>query len=51
MYYRTYKTTMGRKYTVRVCEDERHERRLFHAAVVFLPLAAVLGYAAAWGLI
>ena len=37
MKYRTFKTTMGRKYRVRMTEDEVAERELFHIALVALP--------------
>ncbi len=36
--YRTMKTTMGRKYVVRIPEDEAAERLLFGIARVVLPL-------------
>ena len=43
MYYKTLKTTMGRKYRVRMTEDEVAERDLFRLAVVGIPfLASVL---------
>ena len=49
--YKRYKTTMGRKYYMRMCEDEKHDRRLFRAALVVSPLIAVFGFAAAAGMI
>ena len=51
MKYRRYKTTMGHKYYMRICEDEIQERRLFHAALVFSPLLMVIAFAAAAGMI
>lgn len=36
--YRTFKTTMGRKYKVRMTDDEIVERDLYRLAVVALPL-------------
>lgn len=36
--YKVLKTTMGRKYKVRMCEDEVAERDLFRMAIVLLPL-------------
>ena len=51
MKYRTYKTTMGHKYRMRICEDEQHERDLFHVALVLFPLITVFGFAAAAGMI
>ena len=43
MQYKVLKTSMGRKYKVRMTEDEVAERDLFRLAVVALPfLASVL---------
>ena len=42
MMYRTMKTTLGHRYRMRVCEDERRERRLFHVMLVTLPVIATL---------
>ena len=36
--YKVLKTTMGRKYKVRMCEDEVAERDLFRLSIVLLPL-------------
>lgn len=36
--YKTLKTTMGRKYRMRMAEDEVFERDLFKAALILLPL-------------
>ena len=36
--YKVMKTTMGRKYKVRMSEDEIAERDLYRMAVVILPL-------------
>ena len=38
--YKVLKTTMGRRYKVRMTEDEIMERDLFHLAIVGLPLLA-----------
>ena len=38
--YKVLKTTMGRKYKVRMSEDEVAERDLFRLAVVALPLVS-----------
>ena len=46
--YRTYKTTMGRKYRMRMCEDEIAERALFHAAVVAMPFLGTVLLLAVW---
>lgn len=51
MKYKRYKTTMGHRYNMRICEDEIQERRLFHAALVFSPLLMVIAFAAAAGMI
>ena len=40
MTYRTMKTTMGRKYRMRISEDERTERVLYNMSIVFLPFVA-----------
>jgi len=37
MYYKTLRTTMGRKYRVRMTEDEIVERDLFRLALFALP--------------
>ena len=51
MNYRTFKTTTGQKYRMRICEDEVHERQLFHIALILFPLVTVFGFAAAAGMI
>ena len=38
--YKVLKTTMGRKYRVRMSEDELVERELFHMAVIALPFVS-----------
>ena len=48
MQYRIYKTTMGRKYRMRMCEDEVAERWLFRVAVVVLPLFFSMLMTAIW---
>lgn len=50
-HYKTYKTTLGHKYTMRLCEDEIRERRIFRACLVISPLVMVIGFAAAAGMI
>lgn len=35
--YATFKTTMGRKYRVKLSRSEAAERRLFHIALVVVP--------------
>ena len=49
--YRMEKTTMGRKFWVRMDEDEIRERRRFRALVVISPLAMILMFALAAGMI
>ena len=49
--YKTYKTTLGHKYTMRICEDELRERRIFRAVLVLSPLVMVFGFALAAGVI
>lgn len=50
MPYRRVKTSLGHRYVMRICEDEVRERDLFHAAVVFLPMVAILAFSLAAGL-
>lgn len=40
MKYRTFKTTMGRKYRVRMTDDELAERELFNIVLVLLPFVS-----------
>ena len=51
MKYKTYKTTLGHKYQMRICEDELHERRILKAVIVLAPLVMVFGFALAAGVI
>lgn len=51
MKYKRYKTTMGHKYNMRLCEDEIHEKRIFHIMLVFSPLLIVFAFAIAAGMI
>jgi hypothetical protein len=44
------KTTLGHRYRMRRCEDEVRERRLFHAALVILPVIAAMALLYAGGL-
>ncbi len=46
--YKVLKTTMGRKYKVRMCEDEVAERDLFRLAVVALPFFGTILLMAVW---
>ena len=46
--YRVMKTTMGRKYRMRMAENEASERELFRIVVVLLPLLASVLLTAAW---
>ena len=48
MQYRTYKTTMGRKYRMRVAEDEAAERELFHIALAMVPFLGSILLSVAW---
>lgn len=51
MRYKSYKTTMGHKYSMRLCEDEVAERFAFRAVMVFLPLLTIVTMAKVAGLI
>lgn len=51
MKYKTYKTTLGHKYQMRIYEDELRERRILKAAIVLAPLVMVFGFAMAAGVI
>lgn len=46
--YKTLKTTMGRKYKVRMSEDEIAERDLYRLAVVALPFFGTILLMAVW---
>ena len=48
MQYRTFKTTMGRKYRMRVTEDEVAERELFHIALILVPFLSTILLMAVW---
>lgn len=48
MYYRAYKTTMGRKYRMREPYDARAERILFRVAIVVLPFVTAAGMMWLW---
>lgn len=45
MYYKTLRTTMGRKYRVRMSEDEVAERDMFRLAIVVLPFVTSVLFA------
>ena len=49
--YKRYKTTLGHRYTMRMCEDEIQEKMILRAAIVLAPLVAVVGFAMALGMI
>ena len=51
MRYKSYKTTMGHKYSMRLCEDEVAERVAFRAVMIFLPLLTIFTMAKVAGLI
>ena len=46
--YKTMKTTMGRKYRMRISEDERAERTLYNLTIVFLPFVTAALMFAVW---
>ena len=48
MKYRTFKTTMGRKYKVRMTEDEIAERELFNITLVLVPFLSTILLMAVW---
>ena len=46
--YKTMKTTMGRRYRMRMADDELAERELFRIALVALPFLASAGTFLLW---
>lgn len=48
MMYRTYKTTMGRRYRMREPYDARMEKILFWVAIVVFPFVAAAGMMLLW---
>ena len=46
--YKTLKTTMGRKYRVRMSDEEIAERELFHMAITVLPFLTTILFAIVW---
>ena len=46
--YKVLKTTMGRKYKVRMTEDEIAERELFNIVLAVLPFIASVGMFLLW---
>ena len=48
MQYKTLKTTMGRKYRIRMTEDEVAERDLFRLALFALPFFGTILLMAVW---
>lgn len=49
--YRREKTTMGRMFYVRMDEAEIRERKIYNAMVVITPLATILLFAVAAGMV
>ena len=48
MKYKTMRTTMGRKYRMRISEDERVERTLYNLSIVILPFVTAALMFAIW---
>ena len=48
MMYRSYKTTMGRRYRMREPYDARMEKILFYVAITVLPFVTAIGMFALW---
>lgn len=48
MKYRTFRTTMGRKYRVRMTDDELAERELFHITLILVPFLSTVLLMAVW---
>jgi hypothetical protein len=48
MKYRTFRTTMGRKYRVRMTDDELAERELFNIILVLVPFLSTVLLMAVW---
>lgn len=48
MKYRTFRTTMGRKYKVRMTDDELAERELFHITLILVPFLSTVLLMAVW---
>lgn len=48
MKYRTFRTTMGRKYKVRMTDDELAERELFNIVLVLAPFLGTILLMAVW---
>lgn len=48
MKYRTFKTTMGRKYRVRMTDDELAEQELFHITLILVPFLSTVLLMAVW---
>lgn len=49
-HYRTLKTTMGRKYRIRMTKEEVRERTLYYTAVVTAPIITLIVFTWAAGL-
>lgn len=48
MKYRTFRTTMGRKYRVRMTDDELAEQELFHIVLILVPFLSTVLLMAVW---
>ncbi len=49
--YRTFKTTMGRKFRVKMTEQEIYERDLFRMMLIVVPFAMIWAFAWAAGMV
>ena len=49
--YKVIKTTMGRRFWVKMDEDEIRERKIYRAVVVMTPLVMIFSFALAAGMI
>ena len=49
--YRTFKTTMGRKFRVKMTEEEIIERDLFRMMLIVVPFAMIWAFAWAAGMV
>ena len=49
--YRRLKTTMGRKYWVKMDKSEVRERKIYHALLVAVPLMTISAFALAAGML
>lgn len=51
MNYKTYKTSMGRKYRMRLCEDEKRDLFLLRALIALVPFGMCWLFAATAGMV